>query len=255
MGLLPSLRESGQTLAEACGLIKNFNGTRALNGLSLSVAKGEVVGLLGPNGSGKTTAIHIFLGLLEADAGSVTVLGSSPLTERSRIAPRINFSSAYVQLPSNLKVIENLRLFARLYSVPAAGRKIDEILSLFEMGALTERVTGALSSGERTRLNLCKALLNDPILLLMDEPTASLDPEIAHSVRKILMKIHRERGIGMLYTSHNMKEVEEICDRILLIDHGSVVAEGTCAELLASHQCRDMEEVFLKVVGSARRVR
>lgn len=239
-------------LIEANGLVKDFNGTRALNGLSLSVAYGEVVGLLGPNGSGKTTAIHIFLGLLEADGGSVSVLGFSPLTDRRKISARINFSSAYVQLPSNLKVIENLRLFARLYSVPSPAQKIDEVLTLFEMEALTERVTGALSSGERTRLNLCKALLNDPVLLLMDEPTASLDPEIAHSVRKILMNIHREKGIGMIYTSHNMREVEEICDRILLIDHGSVLAEGTCAELLAVHKCRDMEEVFLKVVAEAR---
>lgn len=238
-------------LIEACDLAKHYPNATALKDISLTLKAGEIVGLLGPNGSGKTTAIHIFLGLLAATKGQVKVLGLSPLTERYHIAPLINFSSAYVQLPANLTLTENLLLFARLYGVKKPREKIRELLELFDMEEMAERKTGELSSGERTRLNLCKCLLNDPVLLLLDEPTASMDPEMGEIVRLKLEKIRKERGVGILYTSHNMSEVDKLCDRILFINHGHIMAEGTPADLKTRYSCATLEEVFLKLVRQA----
>jgi len=204
-------------LIEVENLCKTFPETVALDNLSFSLKKGQILGLLGANGAGKTTAIHILLGLLTQTSGNVSVFGLSPLKQRHAIAKRLNFSSAYVWLPTNLKVYENLKVFSKLYNVPQAQRKIDELLERFQIIHLKNRITGALSSGERTRLNLCKCFLNDPELLLMDEPTASLDPEMADTVRKILKKIQKEKGLGIIYTSHNMHEVEELCDSIVFI--------------------------------------
>ena len=231
-------------------LSKNYAGVLALENLSLSVRRGEIVGLLGPNGAGKTTAIHILLGLLTPSSGQAAVFGLSPLLHRYRIAQRLNFSSAYVQLPSNLKVIENLKIFAKLYNVSQAQKKIDSLLTLMDMAPLSSRITGALSAGEKTRLNLCKCLLNDPELLLLDEPTASLDPEMADKVRKLLKKIQKERNIGVLYTSHNMPEVEEICDRIYFIHEGRKIAEGSPEEIIKAFQSKTLEQVFIKIVRS-----
>lgn len=229
-------------------LTKYYQETLALENLTLHVKPGEVLGLLGPNGAGKTTAIHIMLGLLRPSSGEVTILGLSPFTHRQHILPRINFSSAYVQLPSNLKVDENLRTYARLYGVKKFSHKIEELVTLFEMGHLLNRVTGALSSGERTRLNLCKALLNDPILLLLDEPTSSLDPEMADRVRTILQEIQKRNGLGMIYTSHNMEEVERMCDRIVFIHRGRVMAQGGHSELKAKFGVDSLNEVFIQLV-------
>lgn len=238
------------SLVVAKNICKDYGKTRALESLNLELKAGEIVGLLGPNGAGKTTAIHILLGLLAPSSGEVRVLGLSPLKERHRIAPKINFSSAYVQLPSNLKVIENLKVFSRLYEVQNPSKKIDSLLELFEMTSLRDRITGALSAGEKTRLNLAKCLLNDPELLLLDEPTASLDPEMADTVRKTLKKIQQERNLGILYTSHNMPEVEEICDRILFIHEGKTIAEGTPKTILKSFGENTLEKVFIKIVRS-----
>ena len=237
-----------EPLIVAQNLSKEYSGTHALKGLSLSLNAGEIVGLLGPNGAGKTTAIHIILGLVTPSGGDVRVFGLSPLTERHRIAERLNFSSAYVQLPSNLKVIENLTVFSKIYCVHETKKKIEKLLELFEIADLRNRLTGALSSGEKTRLNLAKCLLNDPELLLLDEPTASLDPEMADTVRKILKKIQKETNVGILYTSHNMPEVEEICSRIYFIHEGRLIAEGTPGEIVRSFQSKNLEQVFIKIV-------
>ena len=237
-------------LISAEKLSKQYGDTRALDGLSFELAAGEIVGLLGPNGAGKTTAIHIMLGLLEATGGDIRVFGLSPLTRRHEISRRLNFSSAYVQLPTNLKVSENLAIFSKLYGVRDAQKKIARLLELFEIAHLKNRLTGALSSGERTRVNLAKCLLNDPELLLLDEPTASLDPEMADTVRKILKRVQRETNTGILYTSHNMPEVEELCDRIYFIHEGRLIASGTPAEVLKTFESRNLEQVFIKIVRS-----
>ena len=239
-----------EPLIAAETLRKEYGANRALDGVSLKLDAGEIVGLLGPNGAGKTTAIHLILGLLSPSGGNLSVFGLSPITHRHVISQRLNFSSAYVQLPSNLKVMENLRIFAKLYGVPQPRRKIAELLELFEIAHLKDRLTGALSSGEKTRVNLAKCLLNSPELLLLDEPTASLDPEMADTVRKTLKKIQRETNTGILYTSHNMPEVEEICDRIYFIHEGRLIAQGTPIEVLRTFESKNLEQVFIKIVRS-----
>ncbi len=235
-------------LLQAQNLTKAYGSIIALDNLSFSLSRGEIVGLLGPNGAGKTTAIHIFLGLLTPSSGEVSVLGLSPIKDHHVIASRINFSSAYVNLPSNLKVRENLKIFSMLYNVEKAQEKIEKFLHLFEIEHLNNRLTGALSAGEKTRLNLCKALLNDPELLLLDEPTASLDPEVADKVKVTLKNIQKERGMGILYTSHNMKEVEELCDRVMFLHHGKTMAEGSPQEVMRQYQSGNLDDVFIKLV-------
>lgn len=229
-------------------LCKRYGDKAALTDLDLTLGPGEIVGLLGPNGAGKTTAIQILLGLLRPTSGEACVFGLSPEKERPRIAPRLNFSSAYAQLPSNLKVLENLRVFSHLYDVKNAPKKIAEISDLLGLGDFLGRLTGALSSGEKTRLNLAKALLNDPELLLLDEPTASLDPEMADTVRTVLMKLRKERGIGILYTSHNMPEVEALCDRIHFIHEGKTVAQGSPKDVLNAFRSPSLEKLFIQIV-------
>ncbi len=231
-------------------LCKRYADTTALSDLSISVSASEIVGLLGPNGAGKTTAIHIFLGLLSPTSGEVRVFGKDPVRHRHELSKLLNFSSAYAQLPSNLRVRENLNIFAKLYNTPSPQKKINSLLELFEISHLRDRITGALSSGEKTRVNLAKCLLNDPKLLLLDEPTASLDPEMADTVRGILKKIQEETKVGILYTSHNMPEVEELCNRIYFIHEGKVIAGGTPAEVLKSFDSRSLDQVFIKIVRS-----
>ena len=237
-----------ETLILTEKISKEYADTKALDSLSFSLKSGEIVGLLGPNGAGKTTAIHILLGLLAPTSGEARVFGVSPLKHRHTISKKLNFSSAYVQLPTNLKIVENLQIFSKIYNVPNAKQKITSLMELFEISHLKNRLTGALSSGEKTRLNLAKCLLNDPLLLLLDEPTASLDPEMADTVRKTLRKIQKERHMGILYTSHNMPEVEEICDRILFIHEGKTIAEGTPQEVLKTFESKTLEQVFIKIV-------
>ncbi len=232
----------------ATNLCKDYPDTRALDNLSFTLKRGEILGLLGPNGAGKTTTLHILLGLLTPTSGEVSVFGLSPFKSRHALSQRLNFSSAYAQLPSNLKVSENLFIFSKLYNVKKSKEKIDALLELFEISHLKNRRAGALSTGEKTRLNLCKCLLNDPELLLLDEPTASLDPEMADKVRRILKQIHKEKNIGIIYTSHNMPEVEEICERILFIHEGKLIAEGTPEEIKKSFESKTLEQVFIKIV-------
>ena len=239
-----------ETIVQVDHLRKEFNGTVAVADVSLSVRRGEIVGLLGANGAGKTTAIQILLGLITPTSGSVKIFGMELEKHRIEILQRCNFSSAYTNLPYNLKVWENLLIFSKLYGVNGHREKTKQLLEMFEIGALRNRVTGHLSSGESTRVNLCKALLNDPELLLLDEPTASLDPDIADKVRKLLRKIQREKNITMLYTSHNMRDVEEVCDRVLFMHKGRIIAEGTPEQVLDKFHEKSLEEVFIRVARS-----
>ncbi len=231
-------------------LRKEFNGTVAVADVSFSVRRGEIVGVLGPNGAGKTTTIQVLLGLTTPTSGTVRLFGMDLERHRCEILQRCNFCSAYTALPSNLKVRENLRVAGGLYGVTHWNDKMDRLLALFEIAHLKNQITGRLSSGESTRVNLCKSLLNDPELLLLDEPTASLDPNIADKVRKLLRRIQREQGITMIYTSHNMRDVEEVCDRVLFLHKGRLIAEGSPQEVIARFNQKSLEEVFITVARS-----
>jgi ABC-2 type transport system ATP-binding protein len=236
-----------EPIVEVQHLRKEFDGTVAVADISFTVNRGEIVGLLGANGAGKTTTIQILLGLTTASAGTVRIFGKDLEHHRVEILQRCNFSSAYTGLPSNLKVWENLLIFSKLYGVNNYRARTDELLALLEITHLKKKITGNLSSGESTRVNLCKALLNDPELLLLDEPTASLDPDIADKVRKLLRRIQRERSTTMIYTSHNMRDVEEVCDRVLFMHKGRVIAEGSPKQVMDKFQQRSLEDVFISV--------
>ena len=231
-------------------LTKVFGRTSAVSGLSFELHRGEVLGLLGPNGAGKTTALHMLLGLIRPSSGSIQIFDQDLERHRVEILRRCNFSSAYANLPGNLRVWQNLLVFSKLYGVRDSRTKIDQLLKMFEILHLKQRITGHLSSGESTRLNLCKSLINDPELLLLDEPTASLDPDIADKVRKLLRGIQQEGGISMLYTSHNMRDVEEMCHRVLFIHRGRKIAEGTTREITEQFRQKSLEDVFIRIARS-----
>lgn len=234
------------------GLSKTFDGVEALRGLSFRVGEGEIFGLLGPNGAGKTTALHILMGIIEPSRGSVSVLGLSPFSEPYEVRSRINFCSAYVQLPFNLSVRRNLDIFARLYGVADPAGRVQELLETFEIAGLAAKPAGSLSSGQQTRLNLAKCLLNEPEVLFLDEPTASLDPDMAHFVRDVLKRLRQERRMTIVYTSHNMAEVEALCDRVLFIDKGRKVVEGTPEEVRRHFGEDSLERVFLRLARGER---
>jgi ABC-2 type transport system ATP-binding protein len=236
-----------ETLVEVRHLRKEFAGTVAVADVSFTVQRGEIVGVLGANGAGKTTTIQILLGLIKPTSGNVTVFGKDLERHRIEILQRSNFSSAYTGLPSNLKVWENLLIFAMIYGVKGHREKTNELLQMFEISHLRDKITGNLSSGESTRVNLCKSLLNDPELLMLDEPTASLDPDIADKVRKLLRRIQSERRITMVYTSHNMRDVEEVCDRVLFMHKGRIIAEGTPQQVKDRFNQKTLEDVFINV--------
>ena len=219
----------------------------AVDGISFDVEEGTITGLLGPNGAGKTTTIQMILDLITPTSGTVSIFGMDMKHHREEILGKVNFSSPYVSLPSNLKVYENLYTFARLYGVKDVKGKVDELADFFDIRDLLPKKTSALSTGQLTRLNMTKALLNDPKFLLLDEPTSSLDPDIADRSRKLFMRIRKERGVTMLYTSHNMEEIEEICDRVIFINKGKIRDQGTPEELVKRYGHKDLNEVFLTI--------
>lgn len=234
-------------ILEADCLKKVFGDFTALAGFSFTVAPGESLGLLGVNGAGKTTAMNLLLGLTTPTSGMVRVFGKDLWKHRIEILQQVNFSSAYTSLPSNLLVWQNLTVFARLYRVPNPKQRIEELLELLDITHLRKSVTGKLSAGESTRVNLAKALLNEPRLLLLDEPTASLDPDIADRVRKLLRRLQKERGLSILYTSHNMRDIEEVCDRLIFLHGGKVLAEGTPGEVHEKFNRSSLEDFFIGV--------
>ncbi|MCU0796825.1 MAG: ABC transporter ATP-binding protein [Akkermansiaceae bacterium] len=231
-------------------IVKRFDGFTAVKGVSFSVNPGETVGLLGVNGAGKTTLMNMILGLITPTEGGIHAFGLDLARHRIEILKRTNFCTTYATLPGNLKVRHNLEIFARLYQVPQPKKKVAALLELLEIDHLAAKATGQLSAGESTRVNLAKALLNDPDLLLLDEPTASLDPDIADKVRKLVRRIQHERHPAILYTSHNMRDIEEVCDRILFLHEGSILAQGTAAEITSRFAGKDLDEVFIKIARS-----
>lgn len=228
-------------------LRKEFGKFTAVHDLSFAVKKGEIVGLLGANGAGKTTTLHMLLGLTRPTSGTIRLFGRDIETDRVAILERVNFASSYVHLPYNLKVMENLIVFGHIYQVRNARDKILELLRLFEIEHLANKTSGMLSSGEQTRLNLCKALLNDPELLVLDEPTASLDPDLADKVRKVLKRVKEERGMTVVTTSHNMLDVAELCDRIIFMHAGGIVAEGSSDQVMDRFGSKSLEDVFITI--------
>lgn len=228
-------------------LWKRFGETAAVRGISFSAARGEILGLLGPNGAGKTTTIHMMLGLTSQDSGTVHILGLEMPKDRYQILQRVNFASAYVSLPGNLTIDESLHVYGKLYNVPNPKRRAKEVLKELEVDIPGSALIGTLSAGQKTRLNLCKALLNHPEVLFLDEPTASLDPDIAIKVRVILKKLQKDHGTTIIYTSHYMQEVEELCDRAIFLARGSIVATGTPSEIRERSKLKNLEEVFVTI--------
>ncbi|HEX7380623.1 MAG TPA: ABC transporter ATP-binding protein [Nevskiaceae bacterium] len=228
-------------------LVKRYRALTAVDGVSFAVHAGEIVGLLGPNGAGKTTTISMILGLLAPSAGSVTIDGHDVATDRAQALASANFAAVYAPLPGNLTVRQNLRFFGRIYGVPGLHARIEALLDEFSLGRLRDTRCGLLSSGEQTRASLAKAMLNAPRLLLLDEPTASLDPATARDLRAIIRGVaHRER-MAVLWTSHNMLEVEAVCDRVLFLSRGRVLLEGDPHLLPAERGSASLEELFIRV--------
>lgn len=228
-------------------LRKEFDDFTAVDGINFEIAKGEILGVLGANGAGKTTAINMVLGMITPTSGTIEIFGKDLNRHRIEVLRRMNFCSSYTQLPGNLYVWQNLTVFGQIYSVPELKQRIDEVLELLEISHLKKRVSGHLSAGESTRLNLCKALLNRPDLLLLDEPTASLDPDIADKVRKVVNRVREEDGTSILYTSHNMRDVEEVCDRVVFLHQGKVLVTGTPEEIMQHFEEESLEDVFIRV--------
>jgi ABC-2 type transport system ATP-binding protein len=228
-------------------LTKRYTQTLAVDDISFSVKPGAVIGLLGGNGAGKTTTISMLLGLLVPTSGSIFVLGRDMAKDRFAALARMNFSSPYIALPQKLTVAENLRVYGHLYGVPDMRRRIAELAEQFDLAGLLNRLAGELSAGQKTRVALAKSLINKPDLLLLDEPTASLDPDTGDFVRTALETYRRETGAGILLASHNMAEVERLCDHVLMMKQGKIVDRGTPDDLIARYGREDLEQVFLDI--------
>ena len=228
-------------------LVKSFASANAVNGISFSVAKGEVVGLLGGNGAGKTTTIGMIMGLVTPSSGSVQVFGVNMVDRRYEVLHRMNFESPYVDMPHRLTVRQNLDVFARLYGVEHASDRIRELAESLDLTEFIDRPAGQLSAGQKTRVALAKALINDPELLLLDEPTASLDPDTADWIRTRLETFRTRRNATILLASHNMAEVERLCDRVIIMKKGQIADQGTPDDLIRRYGRTDLEEVFLDV--------
>jgi ABC-2 type transport system ATP-binding protein len=235
------------TVIKINDLCKRFGDVAAVQGVGFTVARGTTVGLLGGNGAGKTTTIGMMLGLIVPSAGTIEILGEDMLRQRHRVLPRLNFSSPYVDFPNRLKVRENLMVFAQLYGLRHARARIDELAVDLDLAGLLDQKTGSLSSGQKTRVSVAKALLNRPEILLLDEPTASLDPDTADWVRGYLETYQRATGASILLASHNMAEVERLCDEVLMMKAGRIVDRGAPSALIARYGRRDLEEVFLDI--------
>jgi ABC-2 type transport system ATP-binding protein len=228
-------------------LRKQYGETVAVDGLSFTVGRNEIVGLLGPNGAGKTTTINMILGVLEPDSGTVQIEDVDLAKHRSRALARTNFVAVYSPLPGNLTVVENLHFFGLIYGVGKLKERIEALLDQFDLRQFRDVKCGILSSGEQTRVSLAKAMLNHPTLLLLDEPTASLDPSVAHDVRTKIREATLQGNSGVLWTSHNMHEVEEVCDRVLFLSHGKILLEGDPRKLPSQHGKETLEELFIAV--------
>ncbi|MDB5483872.1 MAG: transporter, ATPase subunit [Caulobacteraceae bacterium] len=229
------------------GVCKSYGALRAVDGVTFQVAPGEIVGLLGPNGAGKTTTINMILGVLAPTAGRIEIEGIDLAVQRSRALGKTNFAAVYAPLPGNLTVEQNLRVFGLLYGVARLSERIDELLAAYDLERFRKTKAGVLSSGEQTRLSLAKAMLNRPRLLLLDEPTASIDPSSARDIRAGIADFVEAGHCGVLWTSHNMVEVEAVCDRVLFLSRGKILLEGDPKTLPREHGAASLDDLFVQV--------
>lgn len=234
-------------IVDVQNLTKRFGDFTAVDRVSFEIQPGETIGLLGPNGAGKTTTIQMLLGVITPTHGTIEMLGLNLLEHRETILRQVNFSSTYISMPYALTVEENLRVTGRLYSLSDIDRRIDDVVKKLEMEDIRHKITRKLSSGQATRLTLAKAVMTEPKILFLDEPTASLDPDIAHKVKGFLKEYRETSGLSMLYTSHNMREIEEMSDRIVFLQRGKIIAQGTAREVITQYGQEDLEQVFLKI--------
>ena len=233
---------------EVKNLIKKFKSTVAVNNISFEIEKNNTLGLLGPNGCGKTTSIGMMLGLITPTKGEIFV-NNIKLNSKNRIKllSLMNFASPYIELPKKLTVRQNLEVYARLYGVSNKVERIEELVEDLNLSKFLDKNTGELSSGQKNRVSLAKSLINKPKLLFLDEPTASLDPDVGDFVREYLEKYKNKNELTMLLASHNMKEVERLCGKIIMMKQGKIVDEGTCEELINKHGRKNLEDTFLKI--------
>ena len=235
------------TLVSVNNLSKNFSSFEAVKEISFSINESEILGLLGPNGCGKTTTIGMMLGLLKPTSGEVIINGLNVEKNRINLLKKMNFISPYIELPKKLTVKENLMVYGKLYSVNNINNRIDYLAETLRLGEFINKKTGELSSGQKNRVSLAKAVVNDPDILLLDEPTASLDPETGDFVRTFIEKISSEKKMSILLASHNMNEVKRLCKSILMMKDGKIIDRGTPSEIINKHGKKNLEEVFLKL--------
>ena len=236
-----------KNLVEVKNIKKNYGKNEAVKGISFSIKEDEILGLLGPNGSGKTTTIGMLLGLLKPTSGEIFINGQKLEGNRIEILEQINFISPYIELPKKLTVKQNLVVYGKLYKIKKIDARIEYLSEKLRMHDLLNNVTGELSSGQKNRVSLAKALINEPKVLLLDEPTASLDPEVGDFVRSFLEDYKKEKKISILLASHNMNEVTRLCKSILMMKDGIIIDKGNPDELINKHGRRNLEEVFLKL--------
>ena len=237
------------TIIEVSNLIKQFKNSLAVNNLSFKINKGTIIGLLGPNGCGKTTTIGMMLGLIKPTSGTVFINGKNIENEKDRtnILEKMNFISPYIELPKKLTVEENLKVYGRMYGVNNLQGKIMNLMKKLNLVDFKKRKTGELSSGQKNRVSLAKALINDPEILLLDEPTASLDPDVGDYIRTYIEDFASKKGKTILLASHNMNEVERLCHEVLMMKNGKIIDSGTSSHLINKHGRKNLEEVFLKI--------
>ena len=236
-----------QSPLEVSGLSKIYNIKEAVKNVSFKVNRNEIIGLLGPNGCGKTTTIAMILGLLKPTTGKVLINGTEMESQRVNLLSQLNFISPYVELPKKLTVKQNLEVYGRLYDIKNLKTKIDYLTEKLKLHKIINKITGELSSGQKNKVSLAKSIINDPLVLLLDEPTASLDPETGDFIRSFLEDYQIQNKTSILLASHNMNEVERLCSSVLMMNNGSIIDEGKPKELIKRHGRKNMEEVFLKL--------
>ena len=233
---------------EVINLSKSYKTKKAVNNINFKINENEIVGLLGPNGCGKTTTIGMILGLLKPTSGQVLINGKNIENNKISILHKMNFISPYIELPKKLTVNQNLIVYGKLYNIQNLNKRINFLSEKLRLGDLLDKITGELSSGQKNRVSLAKALINDPTVLLLDEPTAALDPETADFIRTFLEKYKEEKKISVLLASHNMDEVKRLCNSVMMMKDGTIVDSGTPEDLIRKYGQKNLEEVFLEIV-------